>query len=406
MTSPSAPSSFSVPELVLECCNSTPDIGAVCVLDTEDHLPSIPGDPHAALSLVHLFLTSCILNAKSGSSVQVRVRNLPSAVDLSCSFVANPFFALLLRNSHEASLNAMNNKTISTASDAVVTLFLMRKRAMQRKMTTWIETDRSAETTIHLFLPHIPLRSDPIVGRPRVLIIEDNKQIGMLMELYLRQEEYDTEYAENGVIGLELARAIHPDVVTLDVMMPQKDGWQVLQELKINPVTASIPVVMVSVIKEIQSGFEWGASDYIIKPVERTALLHSVRRVLDRPVLPLPVDLVGAHSLCVVSSTNTLQKHLSAVFPQKSITTLHPGDGKLYHAALNLPCLPDLVLVDSRDLERSLLNDLMRIRLSEAFDSAPLVALASSEDHGRLRYVTPMLFDALVTMEELPPITP
>jgi CheY-like chemotaxis protein len=78
--------------------------------------------------------------------------------------------------------------------------------------------------------------------------------------------------AESGAEGLRLAKKIHPLLITLDVMMPEMDGWSVLKEIKADPAMAEIPVIMVSVVDNLQMGIGLGASNYLVKPVDRDRL--------------------------------------------------------------------------------------------------------------------------------------
>ena len=78
--------------------------------------------------------------------------------------------------------------------------------------------------------------------------------------------------ASSGEEGLRLAKQVNPLVVTLDVIMPDCDGWAVLNKLKADPELSKIPVIMVTVVDNESMGFELGASNYLIKPVDRDRL--------------------------------------------------------------------------------------------------------------------------------------
>jgi len=114
-----------------------------------------------------------------------------------------------------------------------------------------------------------------------VLIIDDDSTVRDLIARTLMRDGFTVETAENGQHGLELAAQIHPDVITLDVMMGDMDGWQVLSELKGTPELADIPVVMLTMIDDKNRGYALGASDYMTKPLDRgklTALVQKYRR--------------------------------------------------------------------------------------------------------------------------------
>lgn len=115
-----------------------------------------------------------------------------------------------------------------------------------------------------------------------ILVVEDNPQAAKLLSLYLIQAGYQVLVAANGCQAVQLATQCHPLAITLDILLPDQDGWQVLSELKASPVTRDIPVVIVSVLDRQALGFRLGASDYLVKPVDRAELLHALKRCIPR----------------------------------------------------------------------------------------------------------------------------
>ena len=103
---------------------------------------------------------------------------------------------------------------------------------------------------------------------PTVLVIDDEPGIQDLMTQHLTGRGYRVIAADSGETGLEKAREEKPQLITLDVMMDGSDGWEVLQKLKADPITAEIPVVMVTILDREDKGFALGADDYITKPVD------------------------------------------------------------------------------------------------------------------------------------------
>ena len=118
-----------------------------------------------------------------------------------------------------------------------------------------------------------------------VLVIDDDPTVHELMRRALTKEGYHVESALSGDRGLELARQLQPDVITLDVMMPGTDGWAVLSELKADPELAHIPVVMATILDNQQMGFALGASAYVTKPIEYEHLFRVVRDLLGEGAL-------------------------------------------------------------------------------------------------------------------------
>ena len=92
------------------------------------------------------------------------------------------------------------------------------------------------------------------------------------MSRFLTKLGFHVVTGESGAEGLRLAKEVHPLLITLDVMMPEMDGWRVLKQLKADPELAEIPVIMVTVVDNEPMGIDLGASSYLIKPVDRDRL--------------------------------------------------------------------------------------------------------------------------------------
>ncbi len=115
-------------------------------------------------------------------------------------------------------------------------------------------------------------------GRPTILAIDDNEEAIDIIKKFL-SKEYRVVGLLSGKDTVEKAREIRPVAITLDIMMPDKDGWQVLRELKSHPDTQDIPVVILSIVDRKKLGFSLGAADYLVKPVERGTLLQKIRNL-------------------------------------------------------------------------------------------------------------------------------
>jgi CheY-like chemotaxis protein len=114
---------------------------------------------------------------------------------------------------------------------------------------------------------------------PTVLVIDDETTARELLARYLSSEGFRVYTAVNGPTGIEMAKELKPNAITLDVMMPSIDGWSVLQQLKADPETTDIPIVMVSIVDNCEMGFTLGASDYLTKPVNRNALAKTLAKL-------------------------------------------------------------------------------------------------------------------------------
>ena len=119
----------------------------------------------------------------------------------------------------------------------------------------------------------------------KILVIEDHAPMRRNLVKLLQLENFEVVAAENGRLGLELARAEKPDLVLCDIMMPGVDGYSVLQSLRNAPETATLPFIFLTAREEKfdqRLGMNLGADDYLTKPVEREDLLATIRARLER----------------------------------------------------------------------------------------------------------------------------
>ncbi len=122
------------------------------------------------------------------------------------------------------------------------------------------------------------LESTPTSSSVLILCIDDDQEVIDLLRRYLIPEGYSVQSALSGDSGIELARKLQPSVITLDIMMPGKDGWQVLRELKSDPKTRDIPVIIHSIVDNKPLALSLGALDVIAKPSELKRVLSVVER--------------------------------------------------------------------------------------------------------------------------------
>src|SRR5882724_394678 len=120
--------------------------------------------------------------------------------------------------------------------------------------------------------------SETKTGLETILVIDDDPSVRDLMSRFLTKLNFNVVVAANGEEGIRLAKHVHPLLITLDVVMPDCDGWAVLNRLKSDSKLAEIPVIMVTVVDNEAMGLELGASNYLIKPVDRDRLAVLVEK--------------------------------------------------------------------------------------------------------------------------------
>jgi CheY-like chemotaxis protein len=121
--------------------------------------------------------------------------------------------------------------------------------------------------------------TDPARAReePVVLVIEDEPSGRELIASYLQPLGIRVEFAATAEAGLAMARRIAPDAITLDLRLPDRNGWRVLEELRANAGTARVPIFVVSVLDKEPAAFRRGATEYLQKPVRKEVLLRALR---------------------------------------------------------------------------------------------------------------------------------
>jgi pilus assembly protein CpaE len=131
----------------------------------------------------------------------------------------------------------------------------------------------------------------------KILIIDDDVDTLRLVGLMLQRQGYEISAASNGALGLAKALEERPDLILLDVMMPDMDGYEVTRRLRKNPVTVAIPIMMFTAKTQLDdkvTGFEVGADDYLTKPTHPAELQAHVKALLARTVHKEPSEIVTA----------------------------------------------------------------------------------------------------------------
>jgi two-component system, cell cycle response regulator DivK len=126
----------------------------------------------------------------------------------------------------------------------------------------------------------------------RLLLVEDNEDNRTIYSTLLRHLGYDVIEAQNGVQAIELARSERPDLVLMDISIPEMDGWEATRILRGDPVTKDIPIVALTahaLEDDRERAAEVGFSSYLAKPIEPRAVLAEVRRLIGENVTPRPL---------------------------------------------------------------------------------------------------------------------
>ncbi len=123
------------------------------------------------------------------------------------------------------------------------------------------------------------ISTSPLPQTPLILSVDDEWPILQLYERYLRNHGYQVYSLNDPDMAFETAKRLQPAAITLDIMMPSRDGWQVLEDLKSAPETQNIPVILCSILEEQDKGRSLGASGYLTKPILEEDLIQAIQRL-------------------------------------------------------------------------------------------------------------------------------
>ncbi len=201
-----------------------------------------------------------------------------------------------------------------------------------------------------------------------VLIVDDEPDARAIISDALIEAGYGTVQASNGTEALELAEIHSPFAITLDIIMPDMDGFEVLQNLKRNHKTKEIPVIIVSLSDQRETGFALGAVDYIMKPVSKHILINQVKRISELPI----------RRVLVVDDNEIDQSHTAHILEQEGIQAILASDGEQCLSLLDEQS-PDLVLLDLMMPGLSGFEVLDRIRANPKWAILPVIIISAKD---------------------------
>jgi PAS domain S-box-containing protein len=147
------------------------------------------------------------------------------------------------------------------------------------RLPSVVEADVSGEASPEVVAAAVvaKLPKTAAAEKSLILVVDDDPTVREIMQRFLVREGFAVVTAANGIEGLARARELHPAAITLDVIMPDLDGWTVLAALKGDPALSDIPVILVTITDEKHRGYVLGAAEYLIKPIDRERLAGTLR---------------------------------------------------------------------------------------------------------------------------------
>jgi CheY-like chemotaxis protein len=185
----------------------------------------------------------------------------------------------------------------------------------------------------------------------------------------LRKEGYNVYTANTADEGLALARSIHPAAITLDVLMPGKDGWSLLSAIKNDETIADIPVIMLTVVENKELGYTLGASEFLTKPIDRTRLLAVLRRYAIDAKAPV----------LIVENDLSSQEILSRMLEREGYSLIVAKNGRVALKSMQEHQPPQLILLDFMMPEMDGFQFIDEIRKHEAWRSIPVIVITAKD---------------------------
>ncbi len=271
-------------------------------IDVAADVPEVETDLAKFKQILYNLLSNAVKFSTIGSSITIRARRLPETELLPESISVSVI-------DHGIGIAPENLKMIFDEFrqvDATTSrqyggtglgLSLVKKFVELQGGSVQVESAPSAGSTFTFTLP-VQFRGatipSPIVSRDgtvvppgqRVLVVEDEDSSYEALSAYLQSAGYLPIRARTGEDALKLSLSMRPLAITLDLVLPGMEGWEVLRKLKADPATSLIPVIIVSMIDNRELGLAFGADDYFVKPVDWARLLRRLAEITTRAAMP------------------------------------------------------------------------------------------------------------------------
>jgi signal transduction histidine kinase/CheY-like chemotaxis protein len=202
-----------------------------------------------------------------------------------------------------------------------------------------------------------------------ILAIDDDPHIHDILERYFTKQGFRVIGATNGAEGIRLAREIQPEAITLDVIMPGMDGWSVLAALKADPEIAHIPVILMTMLDNKNLGYALGATDYLLKPIDRQSLTNVLQKY----------GLIPAASwVLVVEDEETTREMMRRQLEKEGWRVIEAENGR---RALEMmeDYRPDLIVLDLMMPEMDGFELIEHLRQHPQWQSIPAIVTTAKE---------------------------
>ncbi len=221
-------------------------------------------------------------------------------------------------------------------------------------------------------LPEIRPPEKSVESPSLVLIVDDDRNSNELISVVLREDGYRTASLYRGKDVLSVAKKLKPDVITLDIFLPDTNGWYILRQLKSDPDTARIPVLIVSVTDNNELGVALGAAYSFTKPVKKVELLDSLREITGKFRFEEP-------RILIIDDDENAVELLSSMIEPEGFEVVKAYGGQEGLDKLFFGQLPDILVLDLLMPEVSGFEIISRLRADEKTKNIPLIVCTAGE---------------------------
>jgi PAS domain S-box-containing protein len=262
-------------------------------LDIDPALSSLLGDERKVKQILFNLLSNAVKFTPKGGQVGIRAQMVDHAVEVA---VWDTGVGIAPEDQQHifAAFQQVQQARAGKSEGTGLGLTLTRQMIELHGGRIWVDSTPGQGSTFTFTLPLTGVAADPELPALRsdepafaqedetstgavVLVIEDDPRAVDLLRIYLREAGYRLDLARDGAEGLAKIAQRRPDAIILDVLLPQMDGWTFLAHIKTDAATKDVPVIVVSIVDQREKGFALGAAEYLIKPIQKDALLQSLQ---------------------------------------------------------------------------------------------------------------------------------
>ena len=348
--------------------------GQHLILELNETLPTVLGDADRVTQILTNLLSNAYKYTPSVGTITVVVQ----AAEKDCVRVDVRDTGIGLSTEEQAKLFTKffraRNRTTQEVGGTGLGLTITRSLVEMHGGVITVSSTPGEGSTFSFTLPTTRERAESGTSSTiaqsggRILVVDDERDIANLIRRYLEHARYQVLIAHNAAETLSIAKTEHPDLITLDIMLPDADGFTVLEWLKSDPATATIPVVLLSMMDDVGRGKLLGAVDYLRKPIQERVLLEHVGLILAND---------QAHLILVADDDDDVRGLIAGHLRRAGYQVIEATDGVEAIAMAQLDS-PDLALIDIKMPRMDGITTLRTFRTEPTTRNLPVIMMTAS----------------------------